>query len=72
VPRCPSFNLIREEEIEMIGAQDAPIAHIAEALVEITLAVGLTEKDVLDLLVTGMKVTDLLNYAEAVALNRLN
>ncbi len=56
----------------MIGAQDAPIAHLAEALVEVTLAVGLTEKDVLDLLVSGMKVTDLLDYAEAVALNQLN
>jgi hypothetical protein len=56
----------------MNGAQDAPIANVAEELVWLTSAVGLSPDDVLDLLMAGMKVNDLLNYAEAVASDRPN
>ena len=56
----------------MNGAQDAPIAYVAQALVWVTAAAGLTPDEVLDLLMDGMNVYDLLNYAEAVASNRLN
>lgn len=56
----------------MNGAQDAPIADVAEALVWVTSAVGLTPDEVLNLLMAGLKVDDLLTYAEAVAANRLN
>lgn len=54
------------------GAQEEPIAQVAEALQQVTSAVGLTLEEVVDLLITGVKVTDLLDYAEAVAANRLN
>ncbi len=56
----------------MIVAQEAPVARVAEALAEVSSAVGLTLDDVLDLLVAGARVTDLLDYAQAVASNRLN
>ena len=57
----------------MTGAQEeAPIAHIADALQEVTSAVGLTLEQVVDLLMAGVQVTDLLDYAQAVGSNRLN
>jgi hypothetical protein len=56
----------------MIGAQAAPVAHVAEALQEVTSAVGLKLDDVLALLMAGIKVEDLLDYAQAVNSNRLN
>lgn len=56
----------------MTGVQEPPVAQIAEALEEMTSVAGLTQGDVLDLLMAGLKVTDLLDYAEAVARNRLN
>lgn len=56
----------------MIGAQAAPVAHVAEALQEVSSAAGLTLEDVVDLLVAGVTVTDLLDYAQAAATNRLN
>ncbi|MGH9500624.1 MAG: hypothetical protein ACRD3L_15895 [Terriglobales bacterium] len=56
----------------MNDAQEAPIARVAEALVSVTSAAGLQPVQVLVLLMAGLKVDDLLIYAEAVALNRLN
>lgn len=56
----------------MIAVQEAPVARVAEALQEVTSAVGLTLEELVDLLMSGVKVTDLLDYAEAVASNRLN
>ena len=56
----------------MIGAQEVPIAHIAEALQEVTSSSGLTLDDLLPLLLAGMTVADLLSYVQAAKLNRLN
>jgi hypothetical protein len=72
LPRCPFFTSIPKEETKMIGAQAAPVAHVAEALQEVSSAAGLTLEDVVDLLVAGVTVTDLLGYAQAAATNRLN
>ena len=56
----------------MIVTHDASDAHIAEALQTATSATGLTLPEVVTLVMAGVKVTDLLDYAEAVASNRLN
>ncbi|HTA24377.1 MAG TPA: hypothetical protein VK763_12645 [Terriglobales bacterium] len=56
----------------MIGAQAAPVAPVVEVLQEVSSAAGLTLEDVVDLLVAGITVTDLLDYAQAAATNRLN
>lgn len=56
----------------MIGAEETSVANIAGALQQVTLAVGLTMESVLEPLMAGIKVTDLLDYADAVACNRLN
>jgi hypothetical protein len=56
----------------MIAPQQTPVAQVAEALQEVTSAVGLQLDDVLALLMAGVKVTDLLDYAQAVNSNRLN
>jgi hypothetical protein len=56
----------------MIVTQEASVAHVAEALEEATSALGLTLPEVVKLLMAGVQVTDLLDYAEAVASNRLN
>lgn len=55
----------------MVVPQAASVARISE-LEEATSAVGLTLEEVVELLIAGVKVTDLLGYAEAVASNRLN
>ena len=56
----------------MIGAQETPAASVAETLEQVTLAVGITLDDLVALLVAGVKVTDLFEYAQAAASNRLN
>jgi hypothetical protein len=56
----------------MIGAQAAPVAHAAEALQEVSSAAGLSMEDVVDLFIAGMTVTDLLEYLQAAATNRLH
>lgn len=56
----------------MIGAEAAPVTPVIEVLQEISSTAGLTLEDVVDLLVAGMTVTDLLDYAQAAATNRLN
>jgi hypothetical protein len=50
----------------MIGAQEAPVDRLAEALQEVTL------EDLAGLLRAGVEITDLLSYAQAIASNRLN
>lgn len=56
----------------MIAAQEAPVNHAIAALEEVTAAAGLTLEEVVTLIMAGVGVTDLLNYAEAVVSNRLN
>ena len=55
----------------MIGAQQASIGRITE-FEEATSALGLTLEDVVELLIAGVKVSELMGYAKAVASNRLN
>ncbi|MGA7381067.1 MAG: hypothetical protein WBX03_09460 [Terriglobales bacterium] len=55
----------------MIGAQQASVGRTTE-FEEGTSALGLTLEDVVELLIAGVKVTELMGYAEAVASNRLN
>jgi len=56
----------------MIATREGPVAQVAEALQEVTSAIGLGPEDVLELLMAGVKVSDLLDYASAMASNRLN
>jgi len=56
----------------MISARQAPAARGAETLEEVTAAAGLTLEDVVGLLMAGATVSDLLEYAHAVASDRLN
>jgi hypothetical protein len=67
----PIFQTVREKEMKMIGAQQASVGRTTE-FEEGTSALGLTLEDVVELLIAGVKVTELMGYAEAVASNRLN
>lgn len=70
LPIFPNQSVLKE--IEMISARQAPAARGAETLEEVTAAAGLTLEDVVGLLMAGATVSDLLEYAHAVASDRLN
>jgi hypothetical protein len=71
--RCPSFNPIREEEIfHMMPVEQRVIPEMADDVIEVLAVVGLTQTDLVDLLSSGVKVAELLEYVEAVVSDRMN
>jgi hypothetical protein len=68
----PIFQLNSQRGGNNDWCTSSTLAPVVEVLQEVSSAAGLTLEDVVDLLVAGITVTDLLDYAQAAATNRLN
>lgn len=56
----------------MITTQEVPLSRVAETLEEVTSTVGFTMEEIVPLLMAGLRLADLLYYAQSVASGRVN
>jgi hypothetical protein len=56
----------------MIPVEQWAVPDVAEDLAEVLAVVGLTRQEMVELVLSGVKVTDLLEYVDAVVSDRMN